>query len=109
MFFIRDSKLEMFVQMRSSNILSLLPYDIFMFQLFYNYVYTRLNISVQFDINKSYNNGSINMQIASAHYKQSQVPNIYTTVSFDSILISLFWININTISAFMDKSLKNVN
>jgi len=109
MFFIRDSKLEMFVQMRSSNILSLLPYDIFMFQLFYDYVYVRLNRSVQFGKNKPYSIGSINMQIASAHYKQSQVPNIYTTTSFDDRIISLFWRSIDIIYAFMDKSLKNVN
>ena len=41
-FFIRDLTLHMVVQMRSSNFITLLPYDAFMFSVFYIEVYRRL-------------------------------------------------------------------
>lgn len=41
-FMIRSNALSMVVQMRSSNFLTLLPYDAFMFSVFYMYVYNEL-------------------------------------------------------------------
>lgn len=66
-FFIRDNSLKMVVQMRSSNFITLLPYDAFMFSVFYMQVYMRLK--------KCYTNlqtGLIDMQVATLHlYKQN--------------------------------------
>lgn len=42
MFFIRDNALLMIVQMRSSNMLTLLPYDAFIFSIWYAKVYNKL-------------------------------------------------------------------
>ena len=41
-FFIRDNKLKMIVQMRASNMITLLPYDSFMFCYWYLYVFNKL-------------------------------------------------------------------
>lgn len=62
-FFIRDAKLEMVVQMRSSNFIKLLPYDAFMFSVFYFEVYKALKKEY-----KLLKTGDIHMQIASLHY-----------------------------------------
>lgn len=63
-FFIRNDTLIMNVQMRSSNFLTLLPYDAFMFSVFYAEVYYRLKTQKY----KSLRIGRIYMQIASLHY-----------------------------------------
>lgn len=62
-FFIRDARLEMVVQMRSSNFIKLLPYDAFMFSVFYFEVYKALNEKYVL-----LRPGNIHMQIASLHY-----------------------------------------
>lgn len=62
-FFIRDAKLHMIVQMRSSNFITLLPYDAFMFSVFYYQVYQALK-----DYYEILMTGKIHMQIASIHY-----------------------------------------
>lgn len=62
-FFIRDAKLHMVVQMRSSNFLTLLPYDAFMFSVFYYQVFKALQ-----EHYKILMTGKILMQIASLHY-----------------------------------------
>nr|DAW00948.1 MAG TPA: hypothetical protein [Caudoviricetes sp.] len=62
-FFIRDARLEMVVQMRSSNFIALLPYDAFMFSVFYFEVYKALK-----EEHKLLRTGKIHMQIASLHY-----------------------------------------
>lgn len=62
-FFIRDARLEMIVQMRSSNFIKLLPYDAFMFSVFYFEVYKALK--EKYVILRP---GNIHMQIASLHY-----------------------------------------
>ena len=62
-FFIRNGKLQMIVQMRSSNFVTLLPYDAFMFSVFFMEVFNELV--------KQYTwleVGEIKMQIASLHY-----------------------------------------
>ena len=62
-FFIRDARLYMVVQMRSSNFLTLLPYDAFMFSVFYYQVFNALE-----EHYKIIMTGKILMQIASLHY-----------------------------------------
>ena len=61
-YLIRNGKLIMTVQMRSSNFLKLLPYDAFMFSVFYFDVYKALvKHGIKLDI------GCVVMQIASLH------------------------------------------
>lgn len=62
-FFIRNNKLEMVVQMRSSNFLTLLPYDAFMFTVFYQHVYSALRRNAYCNLQT----GLIHMQVASLH------------------------------------------
>lgn len=67
-FFIRDARLEMVVQMRSSNFLSLLPYDAFMFSVFYFEVYKALEKEY-----KLLRTGKIHMHVASLHFYEKDV------------------------------------
>ena len=68
-FFIRNNRLEMVIQMRSSNILTLLPYDVFMFTVFYQHVY----FALRFLNNIQINTGMINVQVASLHLYKSDL------------------------------------
>lgn len=63
MFFIRYDALYMVVQMRSSNILTLLPYDMFIFSVWYAKVYNALKREYT-----SLKTTEIEMQVASHHY-----------------------------------------
>lgn len=65
-FFIRKDQLIMLVQMRSSNALTLLPYDFFIFCVWYAQVYNKL-ISVYPTLKIS----NIIIQVASLHYYNS--------------------------------------
>ena len=66
MFFIRRNCLHMIVQMRSSNLLTLLPYDMFMFSVWYAKVYnTLLKTYPMLRITH------IKVQVASLHYYQT--------------------------------------
>lgn len=62
-FFIRDNSLRMVVQMRSSNFVTLLPYDAFMFSVFYMHVYKKLKHEYS-----ELKTGIVDMQVASLHY-----------------------------------------
>lgn len=65
MFFIRGNMLYMIVQMRSSNLLTLLPYDMFIFSTWYAKVYNRL-ISTYPMLRLT----SMRIQVGSLHYYQ---------------------------------------
>ena len=62
-FFIRHNKLIMIVQMRSSNMLTLLPYDFFIFCIWYAQVYNKL-IQIYHNLEVS----DICVQVASLHF-----------------------------------------
>lgn len=62
-FFIRNNELQMNVQMRSSNFLTLLPYDAFMFCTFMFSAYSRL-----VETYPCLRIGKVTMQIASLHF-----------------------------------------
>jgi len=66
MFFIRHDCLYMIVQMRSSNLLTLLPYDIFIFSTWYAKVYNALVRDYP-----ELKIAQIKVQVASLHYYQS--------------------------------------
>lgn len=66
-FFIRHDKLIMVVQMRSSNMLTLLPYDFFVFCIWYAQVYNKL-IQVYHNLKVS----NICIQVASLHYYKAE-------------------------------------
>ena len=66
MFFIRGNCLHMIVQMRSSNLLALLPYDMFIFSTWYAKVYNAL-ISEYPMLRLA----QIKVQVASLHYYQT--------------------------------------
>lgn len=70
-FFIRDNKLKMIVQMRSSNFITLLPYDAFMFSVFYMQVYKSLKKKYA-DLKTDY----VYMQVASLHFYKSCIDKI---------------------------------
>ena len=63
MFFIRCGALKMIVQMRSSNLLTLLPYDAFIFSVWYAKVYNALIRTYS-----GLKTASITIQVASLHY-----------------------------------------
>lgn len=63
MFFIRDEHLRMVVQMRSSNALTLLPYDAFIFSVWYAKVFNALSL-----IYPTLAPQIITLQIASLHF-----------------------------------------
>lgn len=71
-FFIRGSYLNCVVQMRSSNMVTLFPYDVFMFSVFH--------IELWQVLHKVYNwlkPGSITMQIADAHMTFDDLPSCF--------------------------------
>lgn len=75
-FFIYDDRLEMVVQMRSSNFITLLPYDAFMFSVFYAKVFKELQ--------KTYADlryGLVHMQVASLHLYTRNICRIKLTDS----------------------------
>lgn len=72
-FFIRDNKLIMIVQMRASNLLTLLPYDSFMFCYWYFYVFNKLYN--EYNI-KDLINDYIYISAATIHYYDSNLDNI---------------------------------
>lgn len=76
-FFIRKNKLEMVVQMRSSNFLTLLPYDAFMFTVFFMYVFSQLRNNIYYDLQP----GLIHMQVASLHMYDDDLNKYIKTVS----------------------------
>lgn len=72
-FFMRNNKLQMVVHMRSSNFFTLLPYDAFMFTVFYLQVY--------WDLRNTYTNlefGEIHVNAATLHFYDSDVEAICT-------------------------------
>lgn len=88
MFFIRDNKLRMVVQMRSSNMLTLLPYDAFIFSVWYARVYNHL-IRKYIDLMAT----DIEMQVASLHFYQSD---------YDKKILCKEKTGINTMFSFAD-------
>lgn len=74
MFFIRDNMLNMCIQMRSSNILTMLPYDIFMFCVFYYQVLEMVS-SKYHDLDT----GVITMQVGSLHMHKKDMEEIKST------------------------------
>lgn len=96
-FFIKNHKLEMIVNMRSSNFITLLPYDSFMFSLFYCQLYNALkfkNSDSHRFLNRgenttSYDNlhvGHIHFQVGSLHmYKKdfSKIKNNFDNLYCD--------------------------
>lgn len=103
MFFIRENTLEMYIQMRSSNIISLLPYDIFMFSKFYEYVAKSLTA-----LKKRIICGNINVQIGSAHYYPEEIRSIKKTDKYTEQEFNIFSKSLEVFSLYMTKSLKNV-
>lgn len=85
-FFIRKNKLEMVVQMRSSNFLTLLPYDAFMFTVFYQHVYSQLRNNVYYDLQT----GLIHMQVASLHMYDEDFNKYIKTYSNTPFIITNF-------------------
>lgn len=81
-FFIKNKMLFMVVQMRSSNFITLLPYDAFMFSVFYAHVYN--------GIRKKINDlviGNIKMQVASLHFHANDICKIKQTEEIDGNII----------------------
>lgn len=72
-FFIRDNKLIMIVQMRASNLLTLLPYDSFMFCYWYLYVFNKLYNDYQI---KNLQVDYIYITAATIHYYDKNLDNI---------------------------------
>ena len=85
-FFIRNDKLEMVVQMRSSNFLTLLPYDAFMFAVFYQHVYSTLRRKYYHDLRT----GLVHMQVASLHFYVEDRLKYKETEPIDSVIIENF-------------------
>lgn len=81
-FFIRNGKLQMVVQMRSSNFVTLLPYDAFMFSVFYMEVFNEL-VKHYFWLDI----GEIKMQIASLHYYSHNWSSIGNSQLLDKPII----------------------
>lgn len=93
--------LEMIVQMRSSNFLTLLPYDAFMFTMFYGYVFRALA--------KHYSElilGKIRMQVASLHLYEEDIMNIKPATKIPNRLIGDF-VNDNNWMLQTEKNLLN--
>lgn len=84
-FFIRNNRLEMIVQMRSSNFLTLLPYDAFTFTVFFQHVYSYLKHSKYYDLQP----GLIHMQVGSLHYYENDLKK-YEATKNQNILIDDF-------------------
>ena len=82
-FFIRDNSLQLIVQMRSSNFVTLLPYDSFMFSVFYFNVFSLLR--------KTYTDlstGHITMQVASLHTYSENIDSIICTEPIEAIRVN---------------------
>lgn len=84
-FFIRNNKLQCIIQMRSSNFITLLPYDAFMFSVFYFQVY--------YILRRRYSDlefGHITMQVASLHLYEKDVYNIEQSewLEFESVRLN---------------------
>lgn len=86
-FFIRNDKLEMVVQMRSSNFLTLLPYDVFMFTVFYQQVYSYL---VHYSQYTELRTGLIHMQAASLHMFTADKQRYQECIKTDEVIIEDF-------------------
>lgn len=71
-FFIKNNTLQMIVQMRSSNFITLLPYDAFMFSVFYFQVYHALRDSKLYYLKVD----NIIMQVGSLHFYADDTDNI---------------------------------
>ena len=93
MFFIRDNTLNMVVQMRSSNLLTLLPYDFFIFSTWYAKMLNSLIAKYDF-----INIGHILLQIGSLHFYES-----------DYVKKSIYNETHNIEQLFDFKSTKNAN
>lgn len=74
-FCIRDQKLQMVVQMRSSNFFSLLPYDACMFAMFYKDEFSLLK-------EKNIKRGKIIVNACSIHYYKKQLDRILKNSSY---------------------------
>ena len=85
-FFIRNDRLEMVVQMRSSNFLTLLPYDAFMFVIFYQHVYSTLRRNNYHDLRT----GLVYMQVASLHFYTGDKQKYKETEPIDNVIIENF-------------------
>lgn len=85
-FFIRNDKLEMVVQMRSSNFLTLLPYDAFMFTVFYQQVYSYLVHSQYTELRT----GLVHMQVASLHFYIEDKQKYQEHAKSDEVIIEDF-------------------
>lgn len=72
-FFIRNNKLQMVIQMRASNLLTLLPYDSFMFCYWYFYVFNKLCKESKF---KNLEVDYIYINAATIHYYDSNLSYI---------------------------------
>lgn len=70
-FVIRNNKLIAIIQMRSSNVITLLPYDVHMFSKFYKDAYTALS-----KIYKQLEAGKIIMQVGSLHFYLDDINKI---------------------------------
>ena len=86
LFFIRNDKLEMVVQMRSSNFLTLLPYDAFMFTVFYQQVYSDLVHSQYTELRT----GLVHMQVASLHFYEKDKQKYQECTKSDEVIIGDF-------------------
>lgn len=80
---VKAKELRMIVQMRSSNFLTLLPYDIFMFSVFHWEVYHELKKKYE-DLKP----GSIILQIASLHCYRPDYEAVYDSIGYKSIDIN---------------------
>lgn len=93
----KELSLNMVVQMRSSNFISLLPYDAFMFSFFYAYVFNKLFTKSR--VLRTYlTTGKIMMQVASLHMYLDEVNVIEKTKKIPCNLLGDFrdknWLNI---------------
>lgn len=84
-FFIRNDKLEMIVQMRSSNFITLLPYDAFMFSVFYANVYALLKHRYT-----ELKAGKVHMQVASLHLYEKDIYAIEKVESGVNFLFNIY-------------------
>lgn len=104
-FFIRNGFLKMIVQMRSSNFLTLLPYDAFMFSVFYWEVYHELK--KQYSELRPYN---IQMQVSSFHCYRADYNRIKEdlepeSLDFGNTLLSFEEFNKKEVEKFLKSKL----
>ena len=94
-FFIRGNYLSCVVQMRSSNMVTLFPYDVFMFSVFHIELWQMLH--TVYDWLKP---GAITMQIADAHITIDDLPHCFNRLNTEDI-------DLATITAEFDKASTN--